>query len=120
MHEVSPDGLNGVGLGFAAYLRKALRYNLLNPPLPGRTRHARFRIERNSTQKLREQLRAMSDSELVRFGKALRRLEGQKVSGVPDMIIVSERHGQNGAEDIPRNDAHVTYSTANDNARCRI
>ena len=45
-----------------------------------------FESEEVQLRKLREQLRAMSDQELIRFGKALRRLAGQRVSGVPDRI----------------------------------
>ena len=45
-----------------------------------------FESEEVQLKKLREQLRAMSDAELIRFGKALRRLESERVSGVPDRI----------------------------------
>jgi len=45
-----------------------------------------FESEEIQLKKLREQLRAMSDAELIRFGKALRRLAGQRVSGVPHRI----------------------------------
>ena len=37
-------------------------------------------------QRLRERLRLMSDEELVRFGKSLRRLCANRVSGVSDPI----------------------------------
>jgi hypothetical protein len=45
-----------------------------------------FESKEAQLRKLREQLRAMSDNELIRFGKALRRLSRQLVSGVPDTI----------------------------------
>ena len=45
-----------------------------------------FESEEVQRRKLREQLRAMSDTELIRFGKSLRRLASERVSGVPDRI----------------------------------
>ena len=45
-----------------------------------------FESEEVQLRKLRERLRAMSDAELIRFGKALRRLANERVSGVPDSI----------------------------------
>jgi hypothetical protein len=43
-----------------------------------------FESEEVGLRKLRERLQAMSEAELIEFGKAVRRLCGIRLSGLPD------------------------------------
>lgn len=43
-----------------------------------------FESQEVQLQRLREQLRKMSDEELIKFGKEVRKLSGPRVSAIPD------------------------------------
>jgi hypothetical protein len=50
-----------------------------------------FESEEVALKKLREQLQAMSDTQLIEFGKYARELAGIRVSGLPDPYEIKLR-----------------------------
>jgi hypothetical protein len=71
-----------------------------------------FESEEVQRKKLRERLQAMSDEELIRYGRALRRVKAHRVSGVPDRVDELAEARRSGVGGILAHNVRLAFSAS--------